>query len=753
MKQINILTALLVCLFLGLTSCSNDDELLTGQGGKEEVELTAVTFNFGSTSATRMAGGVSGDDDAFVDNVWVLQYDVTGGAETICMAQYVEAYDSGGDNVANIFLESSDSKDYRVFCLANTNDVQLFSDPAFTGFATISQLKTMVKQLSAKTAEKAMWEYKQEDGTIRQSLLMKGVARDQSITPPSDSTDEFTVQILPGAVKNLDVQLFHLTARVSLNLYHQYKIAGVDDFFKLLSVQLKNVPSKLGYFGDAALASTDYIDYKSESIADGSYDEAKKDIPKEFTWYIPRNPATSTDGATYIEVTGYDKNKRVTTYSFYPHTESSSVYDYALESGHAYSYDATIKGSLITGNTLAETKHFNVSVENAMLNSVPANCYVVTGGRLTSIPLSRVKEYNNWLVANNTSNNGYAEVMEESAEWTAEILWSDVDELVEIKGGAGKGIEDQFILVKPKNDQVVGNALLLLKDSNDEVVWSWHLWVLPSGLSTRSYTPHNRTDGVTSANDTENSEVNPVGVTYDVLTLNLGATAEGRGTTSRGLFYQWGRKDPFPKAGSTSETGTSALATGYYNGDGGDYYFNCVSISTTERNSSALHSSRNPDMFYTSNWLGSGYGSLSKNDGSYSWENDLSLEKSIFDPCPPGYRVPDEKFFGTELSNKMNRGGSNSAWSTGWDWTTVYRYDDQGNIAGFNGPGAFPAAGNRNYSTGTINNAGSYGYYWSSLVSSTTNAYGLNFNSTTVYTRYSNYRSFGFSVRCVAPQH
>gem|GEM_PF-1354707 len=59
-----------------------------------------------------------------------------------------------------------------------------------------------------------------------------------------------------------------------------------------------------------------------------------------------------------------------------------------------------------------------------------------------------------------------------------------------------------------------------------------------------------------------------------------------------------------------------------------------------------------------------------------------------------------------------------------------------------------PAAGNRN-NAGTLNNAGTNGYYWSSTVNGT-NAYNLNFNSTTVNPANNNNRANGFSVRCVA---
>ena len=51
---------------------------------------------------------------------------------------------------------------------------------------------------------------------------------------------------------------------------------------------------------------------------------------------------------------------------------------------------------------------------------------------------------------------------------------------------------------------------------------------------------------------------------------------------------------------------------------------------------------------------------------------------------------------------------------------------------------------------GDLNNAGSYGNYWSSVRYSSYNAYGLDFGLRGVYPSYANSRYFGYSVRCVA---
>ena len=62
----------------------------------------------------------------------------------------------------------------------------------------------------------------------------------------------------------------------------------------------------------------------------------------------------------------------------------------------------------------------------------------------------------------------------------------------------------------------------------------------------------------------------------------------------------------------------------------------------------------------------------------------------------------------------------------------------------------FPAVGLRdNNSTGTLNNNGTNGYYWSSVQYDSNNAYNMNFNSSSVNPNNWNNKKNGFSVRCV----
>ena len=110
--------------------------------------------------------------------------------------------------------------------------------------------------------------------------------------------------------------------------------------------------------------------------------------------------------------------------------------------------------------------------------------------------------------------------------------------------------------------------------------------------------------------------------------------------------------------------------------------------------------------------------------------------KSIYDPCPAGWRVPD--------------GGSNGVWSkTRFDDTT-YDSTNKGISFRISSPATtwYPASGYRG-GNGSLSHGGKDGNYWSASPSKS-NAYGLCFyGNGDVDPSYSYARSGGRSVRCV----
>ena len=200
---------------------------------------------------------------------------------------------------------------------------------------------------------------------------------------------------------------------------------------------------------------------------------------------------------------------------------------------------------------------------------------------------------------------------------------------------------------------------------------------------------------------------------------NLGATAATSSDklASYGLLYQWGRKDPFLGGNGISST-TQAAST-----------LSWPAAVSANGSNNVSYSIENPTTFIKSS-------STYNYDWTVKDDNLWKSSKTMYDPCPAGYRVPD--------------GGDTGVWKkAGFATTTATTWDSGYN---FNISGSttwYPAAGYRRYSDGTLLSVGSGGYCWSCTPSGT-NAYYLFFLSDSVYPAYNYYsRASGRSVRCL----
>lgn len=239
-----------------------------------------------------------------------------------------------------------------------------------------------------------------------------------------------------------------------------------------------------------------------------------------------------------------------------------------------------------------------------------------------------------------------------------------------------------------------GNAVVAAKNSKGVILWSWHIWCCEEGWTEQVY-------------------YNDSGTMMD---RNLGATSATPGDVGAlGLLYQWGRKDPFLGSSSISAN-TLALSTGTWNITSGG---------------SVKNAELNPMTFYTS---------MNLPDGS--WESN----KTIYDPCPAGWRVPD--------------GGAEGVWAKAAGTSSSFRpsglWNSTNKGANFSGKFGddqtiwYPASGSRNNLEGSLGNVGIYGYCWycSSDEGSHTNAYFMYVNSSLVSPLNLSKRESGYSVRC-----
>lgn len=206
---------------------------------------------------------------------------------------------------------------------------------------------------------------------------------------------------------------------------------------------------------------------------------------------------------------------------------------------------------------------------------------------------------------------------------------------------------------------------------------------------------------------------------------NLGATSATPGDVGAiGLLYQWGRKDPFlgSKAASTI-TWPSAVSSDSSNGT--------IAYATANPTTFIKYNSDNQDWYYT--------GSSSTDNTRWTTSEK---DKSIYDPCPVGWRVPDEGSWSKAL-------GSSSSFTE----SSLYSSTNKGmNFSGRFGSAStiwYPTSGYRNGKDGNLSDVGFYGYCWSASPGSNYAYYLLfSYEGGVSPSRGSN-RAGGRSVRCI----
>ena len=172
-----------------------------------------------------------------------------------------------------------------------------------------------------------------------------------------------------------------------------------------------------------------------------------------------------------------------------------------------------------------------------------------------------------------------------------------------------------------RTDEIMrGNALIGAYDAEGALLWSWHIWAA-------KYDP---------AQDMV--EWNG----YQLMGRNLGALAQSNATAeerlaSYGLFYQWGRKDPFIGPSSyRANNGNSAIIY-----DAENASTKLTFVESSEETGTEAYALQHPLCFITST-KDSGY--------DWMWSAAATGWSKKNDPCPRGWRVaPAAAFRGLQL--------------------------------------------------------------------------------------------------------
>ena len=401
---------------------------------------------------------------------------------------------------------------------------------------------------------------------------------------------------------------------------------------------------------------------------------------------------------------------------------------YELEEGDEFTLTATVKPDNATNKNVIWTSSNELvaKVSNGKVTALKMGTVTITvktedGGKTATcdvlvknkIDLSAAGTANCYIVSSAgsykfASTKGNTSTLVRSIS-SAEVLWESFGtDVIPNVGDLVKNVnyhQNGFISFETPSEYKEGNAVIAAKDAAGNILWSWHIWLTDQPEEQEYY--------------------NNAGIMMD---RNLGATSATPGDVGAlGLLYQWGRKDPFLGSSSISSNIEAKSTIAWPS-----------AVDSDSSNGTIAYATANPTTFITyhgltDDWLYTWYSSIDNT----RWATSES-SKSIYDPCPSGWRVPD--------------GGDNGIWSkAGFDDTT-YDSTNEGISFSISSPSKtwYPASGYRSSDDGHLGIVGNSGWYWSASTHHDS-AYILCFSYDGFFEcEYGGYeRAAGLSVRCI----
>lgn len=605
-----------------------------------------------------------------------------------------------------------------------------------------------------------------------------------------------------GLGDNVSVSLMRNVAKIVINVTNATYNKTGDNKVSLAKVQLRDVNGKYYYLAHvdnalSPLAFTDtYIpgdprrfhnqmeDFPAEKNTGGEED----DHTQQYVYYVPANLRGTTinaaqssksvgapEGSTYFCLYGtYGTSHTSIIYTYY--LGENLTNDFNLKPNYKYTYNITIKakGDARYDQRIEDLKEVEFSTD--------ANCYIVQPPRLEgqtrvySFPVRRAAvfwdtEAQGGLYGGNTMDGYGGYVLDGSTQWVPEIIWSDFNMSAYMSGPAKFLVEDSGTGFLPSTHTqpyikvrisygMSGNVVVGMK-YNGDVLWSWHIWITDYDPDV----PMTKVDGqyIYAVPGGEihryNSGIWNTGIYSNGFAMdrNLGAMDTKYHTTANGgngHFYQFGRKDPFSSRATFYLGGTSSAEVL----GGGRYVINYNARADMKNiRYSVLHpeviiygGNTNSDWTVRADDVGEDGGSYSWNDKFIARTGDSDrheLNKSIYDPCPPGWEVPADLIWDDfSIENDSNR--ESQTYRTVWDNGGRYYYPRGYVNRDATGSVFLPAGGHRSGGTGP-SVVGGYGEYWTSRLNTEKTGFNLFFNPPGISTSGNSARSTGYLVRCV----
>lgn len=645
--------------------------------------------------------------DYVPQDVWVIQYGGTGdNAPLVGLPRYVELSGMGQANIQAV----ASALDNTLIFVANTHDPDL----DWGNISTLSKMK-----LSCRVIDGEGDLYGNNYSTIK-DLILSG---------------KWVGVVDNGAIS---AELFRNIARLDFGLQN-----ALGSAMTLKTIQLCGVPKNY-YYTSGILdrgvifpaQGTAFFDYQAEDIQGA----ANPGGEQRWTFYMPVNQrgttALSTDSktkptyapsnSTHLRITATNAQGQGYVYRIYPGADMVSNYNISSNNRYAIEMSINSSGDPSTDGRVENYGQVDLPSSNSyILNPAPAG----TADRVFTIPIGRLNEF--WKDVDPSL------VISQGDQWVADLIWQDTPQgdlirFVDLDTRAtsltmqGTGLTSRIAVTTKASYQ--GNALIGIKKVGREAggyIWSWHLWVT-------DYEPEYRVSpvakryvySVTGGNvhRYEGGMWNGVstaryGDKY-MMDRNLGARSD-RYAVQGGLYYQFGRKDPFP---------CYANGVVLYDIEGAVIPNNDprnASMSTKNAGQGVTLATGvlNPTfLYYKDVAAGGGDWTSQGRGGSYYWNGLVEgiTNKSIFDPCPSGWVVPSNSIWGDFVFNAGSpanstvlHGGRDVRLTWNYDGMNGLRYWPKNQDVG--GVIYYPAMGSRTLGSGMMSNLDVAVYHWASI--------------------------------------
>ena len=622
-----------------------------------------------------------------------------------------------------------------------------------------------------------------------------------------DDLNKGTNLPMTGSMKSVNIKagantlsgtlvLTRMVAKVELKIKVK-ESSGIN----ITNLKIYNLPKSSYYvFGTTDAANTTWLNCggisPSSTTTAGTifYMFENRRGTKTISVQKDKTTANAPAHATYVEING---TIGTVTAKWTVYLGENNTSDFNIKRNGNYTYNITLNDVAVTDTRVV----VDFTGTEDLSSAGTANCYLA-------------KKVNTWYKFKATvRGNGASTAALISPTGSALAANATISpasaELVWETNGHGQIIQgmilkDGYVYFKT-GPAAEGNAVVAVKDGSGNILWSWHIWKTHFNLAeipTQTY----QTNPRGGMNGTIYADVLPAKRTLVMMNCNLGAasniaTNNAEVVKTFGLYYQFGRKDPFPAAKNRErriDNNSEIVDVFDRNGNKlnaatlrGENYQIINSLISSSVQSIISYSIKRPLVFIVCgednsyNWI---YRATSQSEAwkasNRLWGGELNNEatskrldtkftgKTIYDPCSLGWCMPPQdtwinfttsllngdknsnyniniaSLYNTPIEDKKNYvDGNNSGFvsSTGVFGRRYY-------INGNTGDQAFyPASGYRNGINGQICDVGASSCAWSSSPVSADLPQGacLNTNIAWVYPVSSHSRANGFPVRCV----